>query len=59
MFDESSISSNKEKLETMKCLFGPEVQKYIRILFTCGDELDQTIDEHLKQKDHEVNICSI
>ncbi|KAL1279185.1 hypothetical protein QQF64_025858 [Cirrhinus molitorella] len=52
---EKPLQNEEEILDYMKCLFGPEVQKYIMILFTCGDELedlDQTIDEHLKQKNH-------
>ncbi|KAL1279183.1 hypothetical protein QQF64_025856 [Cirrhinus molitorella] len=52
---EKPVQNEEEILDYMKCLFGPEVQKYIMILFTCGDELedlDQTIDEHLKHKDH-------
>ncbi|KAL1279166.1 hypothetical protein QQF64_025839 [Cirrhinus molitorella] len=52
---EKPLQNEEEILDYMKCLFGPEVQKYIMILFTCGDELedlDKTIDEHLKHKDH-------
>ncbi|XP_073799873.1 uncharacterized protein isoform X1 [Danio rerio] len=47
---------NEEKiLEFIKHLFGPEVQKYIMILFTHDDELedlDQNIGEHLEDQDH-------
>ncbi|XP_059411032.1 uncharacterized protein LOC132144237 [Carassius carassius] len=51
----TNVENEEEMLDYIKCLFGPEVQKYIMILFTHGDELeemDQTIDEHLKHKDH-------
>ncbi|KAL0199432.1 hypothetical protein M9458_007972, partial [Cirrhinus mrigala] len=53
---EKPLQNEEEILDYMKCLFGPEVQKYIMILFICGDELeelDQTIHEYLKHKDHE------
>ncbi|XP_074416165.1 LOW QUALITY PROTEIN: putative protein PHLOEM PROTEIN 2-LIKE A3 [Sinocyclocheilus rhinocerous] len=53
---EKPVGNEEEILDYMKCLFGAEVQKYIMILFTRGDDLqdlDQTIDEHLKHKDHE------
>ncbi|KAF4116580.1 GTPase IMAP family member 5-like [Onychostoma macrolepis] len=46
------VQNEEEILDFMKSLFGPEVQKYIMILFTYEYELDQTITEHLKQKDH-------
>ncbi|CAM4303883.1 unnamed protein product [Leuciscus chuanchicus] len=48
------VENEEEILYYIKCLFGPEVQKYIMILFTHGDELDknQTIDKHLQNKDH-------
>lgn len=52
---EKPAQNEEEILDYMKCLFGPEVQKYIMILFTHKDdleELDQTIEEHLKHKDH-------
>ncbi|KAL1279281.1 hypothetical protein QQF64_025954 [Cirrhinus molitorella] len=52
---EEPMKNEEEILDYIKCLFGPEVQKYMMILFTHGDELeelDQTIDEHLKHKDH-------
>ncbi|XP_048036068.1 GTPase IMAP family member 8-like [Megalobrama amblycephala] len=45
------VGNEEEILDFFKCLFGPEVQKYIMILFTHGDELedlDETIDEHLQ-----------
>ncbi|XP_050961595.1 uncharacterized protein LOC127162797 [Labeo rohita] len=48
---EKPLQNEEEILDYMKCLFGPEVQKYIMILFTHGDELDvldQTIHEYLK-----------
>ncbi len=50
---EKPLENEEEILDYITCLFGPEVQKYIMILFTCGDELDaldepQTIDEHLE-----------
>ncbi|KAL0199470.1 hypothetical protein M9458_008010, partial [Cirrhinus mrigala] len=53
---EKPLQNEEEILDYIKCLFGPEVQKYIMILFTHGDELeelDQTIHEYLKHKDHE------
>ncbi|XP_016117280.1 putative protein PHLOEM PROTEIN 2-LIKE A3, partial [Sinocyclocheilus grahami] len=53
---EDPVGNEEEILDYMKCLFGAEVQKYIMILFTRGDDLqdlDQTIDEHLEHKDHE------
>ncbi|KAL0199280.1 hypothetical protein M9458_007820, partial [Cirrhinus mrigala] len=52
---EEPVENEEEILDYIKCLFGPEVQKYIMILFTHEDEveeLDQTIEEYLKQKDH-------
>ncbi|XP_067225884.1 GTPase IMAP family member 8-like [Chanodichthys erythropterus] len=53
---EKPVENEEEFLDFIKCLLGPEVQKYIMILFTHGDELeeeDETIDEHLQHKDHE------
>ncbi|KAK2917079.1 hypothetical protein Q8A67_001453 [Cirrhinus molitorella] len=52
---EKPVQNEEEILDYIKCLFGPEVQKYIMILFTHGDELEDlnhTIDEHLKHKDY-------
>ncbi len=49
---ERPVQNEEEILDYIKCLFGPEVQKYVMILFTYEYELDQTIAEHLKQKDH-------
>ncbi|XP_039512882.1 GTPase IMAP family member 5-like [Pimephales promelas] len=51
---EEPVENEEEILDYIKGLLGPEVQKYIMILFTHGDELedlDQTIEEHLQ--DHE------
>ncbi|KAF4116518.1 hypothetical protein G5714_004007 [Onychostoma macrolepis] len=50
---EKSLQNEEEILDFIKCLFGPEVQKYIMILFTHKDKLDdlnepQTIDEYLQ-----------
>ncbi|XP_059415115.1 GTPase IMAP family member 4-like [Carassius carassius] len=48
---EKPLQNEQEILDYIECLFGPEVQKYIMILFTRGDDLedlDQTIDEHLQ-----------
>ncbi|XP_016119389.1 GTPase IMAP family member 8-like, partial [Sinocyclocheilus grahami] len=48
---EEPVQNEEEILEFIKCLFGAEVQKYIMILFTHEDELDdldQTIEEHLQ-----------
>ncbi|KAF4116492.1 hypothetical protein G5714_003981 [Onychostoma macrolepis] len=50
-----NVENEEEILEYIKCLFGPEVQKYIMILFTHRDELedlDETTDEHLQSNDH-------
>ncbi|XP_043082055.1 uncharacterized protein LOC122329668 isoform X2 [Puntigrus tetrazona] len=50
----ANVENEEEMLDYIKCLLGREVQKYIMILFTCGDELeelDQNIDELLKQSD--------
>ncbi|KAF4115320.1 GTPase IMAP family member 9-like [Onychostoma macrolepis] len=52
---EQPVQNEEEILDYIKCLFGPEVQKYFMILFTHKDDLedlDQTIEEHLKHKDH-------
>ncbi|XP_067235458.1 uncharacterized protein [Chanodichthys erythropterus] len=51
--EEETVQNEEEILDYIKVLFGPEVQKYIMILFTHGDELDaldepQTIDEYLQ-----------
>ncbi|KAG1926113.1 GTPase IMAP family member 8-like [Pimephales promelas] len=51
---EEPVENEEEILDYIKGLLGPEFQKYIMILFTHGDELedlDQTIEEHLQ--DHE------
>uniref|UniRef100_A0A8C2GYX8 AIG1-type G domain-containing protein n=1 Tax=Cyprinus carpio TaxID=7962 RepID=A0A8C2GYX8_CYPCA len=50
---EKPLENEEEILYHIKCLFGPEVQKYIMILFTHEDDLDtldepQTIDEYLQ-----------
>ncbi|XP_048016673.1 immune-associated nucleotide-binding protein 7-like [Megalobrama amblycephala] len=48
---EEPVGNEEEILDSIKNLFGPEVQKYIMILFTHEDELEdleQTIDEYLK-----------
>ncbi len=53
---EKPVQNEQEIMDYIKCLFGPEVQKYIMILFTHKDDLedlDQTIEEYLKHKDHE------
>ncbi|KAK7166941.1 hypothetical protein R3I94_001361 [Phoxinus phoxinus] len=52
---EEPVKNEEEILDFMKCLFGSEVQNYIMILFTHEDELEdlnETIDEHLKHQDH-------
>ncbi|KAG1928896.1 GTPase IMAP family member 8-like [Pimephales promelas] len=51
---EEPLENEEEILDYIKRLFGPEVQKYIMILFTRGDKLgkNQTIEEHLQNKDH-------
>ncbi|XP_067236801.1 uncharacterized protein [Chanodichthys erythropterus] len=38
---EEPVVNEEEILDFIKCLFGPEVQKYIMILFTHGDVLDE------------------
>ncbi|XP_067285529.1 GTPase IMAP family member 8-like [Pseudorasbora parva] len=53
---EKPVENEEEILDFMMCLLGPEVQKYFMILFTHRDELedlDETIEEHLKNQDHE------
>ncbi|XP_056309040.1 GTPase IMAP family member 8-like [Danio aesculapii] len=51
------VENEEEILEYVKHLFGPGVQKYIMILFTREDELEdldepQTVEEHLEDEDH-------
>ncbi|XP_073691460.1 GTPase IMAP family member 9-like [Garra rufa] len=50
---EKPVQNEEEILDYIQCLFGPEVQKYIMILFTLKDDLDEITDEHLKHQDHE------
>ncbi|KAL0199282.1 hypothetical protein M9458_007822, partial [Cirrhinus mrigala] len=50
---EEPLQNEIQIIDYIQCLFGPEVQKYIMILFTHKDELDEINDEHLKHKDHE------
>jgi len=46
---EEPVENEEELLDYIKFLLGPEVQKYIMILFTRGDELeDETIDKYLQ-----------
>ncbi|RXN25230.1 GTPase IMAP family member 8-like protein [Labeo rohita] len=50
---EKPVENEEKILYYMKCLFGPEVQKYFMILFTHEDDLEnldepQTIDEYLQ-----------
>ncbi|XP_058627986.1 GTPase IMAP family member 8-like [Onychostoma macrolepis] len=56
---EKPLENEEEILDYIQCLFGPEVQKYIMILFTHKDDLDETIDEHLKHQDHEDLQCLV
>ncbi|KAL1279117.1 hypothetical protein QQF64_025790 [Cirrhinus molitorella] len=54
---EQSVQNEEEILDYIKDLLGPEAQKYMMILFTRGDELEDldeplTIDEYLRSKDH-------
>ncbi|XP_026119139.1 immune-associated nucleotide-binding protein 9-like [Carassius auratus] len=49
---EKPLQNEQEILDYIKCLFGPEVQKYIMILFTHECESDQTIAEPQTQHDH-------
>lgn len=48
------MENEEEILDFIKRLLGPEVQSYLMVLFTYGDELEdtQTIDEHLKNKEY-------
>ncbi|XP_051988760.1 GTPase IMAP family member 8-like [Xyrauchen texanus] len=49
------VENEEEILYLINDILGPDVQKYIMVLFTHGDELedlDQTIDEYLPDKDH-------
>uniref|UniRef100_A0A8C2F0Z7 AIG1-type G domain-containing protein n=1 Tax=Cyprinus carpio TaxID=7962 RepID=A0A8C2F0Z7_CYPCA len=46
---EEPLQNEQEILDCIKCLFGPEVQKYIMILFTYQCESDQTTAEPLTQ----------
>ncbi|CAM4272017.1 unnamed protein product [Leuciscus chuanchicus] len=55
---EEPVENEEEILDFIKGLLGPEVQKYIMILFTHRDELEeldepQTIEEYLQHQDHE------
>ncbi|XP_077058549.1 GTPase IMAP family member 8 [Siphateles boraxobius] len=50
---EEPVENEEEILDYIKCLLGPEIQKYIMILFTHEDELEdldepQTIEEYLQ-----------
>ncbi|XP_077058553.1 GTPase IMAP family member 8-like [Siphateles boraxobius] len=54
---EQPVQNEEEILDFINGLFGPEVQKYMMVLFTRGDELEdldepQTIEEYLRSKDH-------
>ncbi|XP_058624307.1 GTPase IMAP family member 7-like [Onychostoma macrolepis] len=54
---EQHVQNEEEILDYIKGLLGPEVQKYMMVLFTRGDELEdldepQTIEEYLQSKDH-------
>ncbi len=54
---EQPVQNEEEILDYIKDLLGTEVQKYMMVLFTRGDELDdldepQTIEEYLQSKDH-------
>ncbi|KAK9978892.1 hypothetical protein ABG768_020630 [Culter alburnus] len=51
-----NVENEEEILDFIKSVFGPEVKKYIMILFTHEDELEeldepQTIDEYLQNND--------
>ncbi|XP_077050099.1 GTPase IMAP family member 9-like isoform X2 [Siphateles boraxobius] len=45
---EEPVENEEQILDYIKGLFGPEVQKYIMILFTCRGELDDLKEKHLK-----------
>ncbi|XP_059425861.1 GTPase IMAP family member 8-like [Carassius carassius] len=50
-----NVENEEEILYYIKGLFGPEIQKYIMILFTHKDELDdldETTEAHLQSNDH-------
>ncbi|XP_051569403.1 uncharacterized protein LOC127449850 [Myxocyprinus asiaticus] len=52
---EKKVENEEEILYLIEDILGPGVQKYIMVLFTHGDELedlDETIDEYLQDKDH-------
>ncbi|XP_016402346.1 GTPase IMAP family member 4-like, partial [Sinocyclocheilus rhinocerous] len=54
---EQPVQNEEEILDYIKDLLGPKVQKYMMVLFTRGDELEdldepQTIEEYLQSKDH-------
>ncbi|XP_073691668.1 GTPase IMAP family member 8-like [Garra rufa] len=54
---EQPVHKEEEILDYIKDFLGPEVQKYMMVLFTRGDELEDldeplTIEEYLKSKDH-------
>jgi len=54
---EQPVQNEEEILDFIKGLFGPKVHKYMMVLFTRGDELEdldepQTIEEYLRSKDH-------
>ncbi|XP_055051108.2 GTPase IMAP family member 8-like [Misgurnus anguillicaudatus] len=49
------VGNEEEILYFIKSLLGPNIQKYIMVLFTHGDELEdeeETIDEYLQNPDH-------
>ncbi|XP_073691441.1 uncharacterized protein [Garra rufa] len=50
---ENPVQNEEEILDYIQCLFGPEVQQYIMILFTLKDDLDGTRNEQIKHQDHE------
>ncbi|XP_073691458.1 GTPase IMAP family member 9-like [Garra rufa] len=50
---EKPVQNEEEILDYIRCLFGPEVQKYIMILFTFKDNVDETRNEQIKHQDHE------
>lgn len=49
------VENEEEILDFIRSLLGPDIEKYIMVLFTHGDELeeeDETIDAHLQSQDY-------
>ncbi|MCJ8749379.1 hypothetical protein PDJAM_G00175450 [Pangasius djambal] len=50
------LQNEEEMLEFIKELFSPDIQKFIIVLFTRGDELeeDETIEQHIQEQGEEL-----